>query len=353
LMNSSKPACMFLALFYVVASEPALVRRLSNQSTSGGKNKTIFTKQKIGLLLKVEIINYLKKKVLFIINPVAGGKSKAGIPDLIALHIDKNLIEFDITFTNGVGHANELAMQAIGKYQVIVAVGGDGTVNEVASGIVGSDAVLGIIPVGSGNGLSRFLSIPMNVEKAIGNLNNERVEVIDAAQVNGNWFFNMAGMGFDAHISEVFSHQKNRGFSTYFKSSLQEITSYKPQQYQINIDGKLYEREAFMLSFANSSQYGNNAHVSPNASVQDGLLDVCIIKPFPLYIFPLMGFRMFTKTADKSPYVEIIRGKHIHIKRSQPGPVHFDGEPHILGAETEIKVVPHSLKVIVGSSYKN
>jgi YegS/Rv2252/BmrU family lipid kinase len=349
-MSNNEQPLRFLALFYVVASEPHH-KRLSNQSTSSGKNKTIFTKQKM-VTFGVEIISCLKKKVLFIINPVAGGKSKAGIPDLIARQADKDLLEYDITFTDDAGHARQLAAAAVGKYDTVVAVGGDGTVNEAASGVVGTDTALGIIPVGSGNGLSRFLNIPMNLEKAFETINQHKVEVIDAAMVDGNWFFNMAGMGFDAHISEVFSHQKNRGFSTYFKSSLQEITSYKPQLYSINIDGKIYEREAFMLSFANSSQYGNNAHVSPHASVQDGLLDVCIIKPFPLYIFPLMGFRMFTKTADKSPYVEIIRGKHIQVKRQQAGPVHFDGEPHILGTETEIKVVPHSLKVIVGSAYK-
>jgi diacylglycerol kinase (ATP) len=159
-------------------------------------------------------------------------------------------------------------------------------------------------------------------------------------------------MGFDAHISEVFSHQKHRGFSTYFKSALREIANYKPQNYHIEIDGKAYEREAFMLSFANSSQYGNNAHVSPHASVQDGLIDVCVIKHFPLWRFPEMGIRMFTKTADSSKYVEIIRGKHIRIRRDAPGPMHLDGEPGIAGADVEINVAPASLKIITGDFKK-
>lgn len=121
----------------------------------------------------------------------------------------------------------------------------------------------------------------------------------------------------------------------------------------MEIDGLQYDREAFMLSFANSSQYGNNAHVSPQASVQDGLLDVCVIKPFPLYRFPEMGLRMFTKTADTSKYVEIIRGKEIKVTRKAAGPAHIDGEPQTLSANTEIKVVPLSLKVIVGRQYSH
>jgi len=295
---------------------------------------------------------YLKRKALFIINPVSGGKSKDGVPALIDKHLDKTVFDTQVLYSDGIAHAHQIAKEAIGTYELIVAVGGDGTVNEIASAIVGSKAVLGILPYGSGNGLSRFLGIPMGVEKAIETLNNWRVESIDAATANGDWFFNMAGMGFDAHISEVFSHQKKRGFSTYFKSALTEIANYKAQNYLIYIDGKLYEREAFMLSFANSSQYGNNAHVSPNASVQDGLIDVCVIKPFPLWRFPEMGFRMFTKTAAGSKYVEIIRGKHIKVQRTDKGPMHLDGEPRIAPADIEIIVAPSSLKIITGDGFK-
>ncbi|HEY5325726.1 MAG TPA: diacylglycerol kinase family protein, partial [Mucilaginibacter sp.] len=249
-------------------------------------------------------------------------------------------------------HARQIAKEAVNKFGLIVAVGGDGTINEVASAIVGTDTVLGIIPYGSGNGLSRFLGISMDVEKALKNLGTGPVEVIDSAKLNGQPFFNMAGMGFDAHISEVFANGKKRGFLTYIKSSFEEVYKYKPQLYHLEIDGKVYEREAFMVSFANSSQYGNNAHISPKASVQDGLLDVCVIKQFPLWRFVEMGIRMITKTTDNTKYVEIVRGKIIKVKRNSPGPVHLDGEPHIAGTETLIEVVPHSLKVIVGDSYK-
>ena len=294
----------------------------------------------------------MERKALFIVNPISGGKKKDGVPELIQSRLDANVYKPVIVFSDGVSHARQIAKEAVGKFALIVAVGGDGTVNEVASAIVGTDTPLGIIPFGSGNGLSRFLNIPMDTEQAILSLTTGHVETIDSGTLNGKPFFNMAGMGFDAHISEVFSHNKKRGFISYIKSSIKEVSNYKPQQYHIEIDGKVYEREAFMLSFANSSQYGNDAHISPNASVQDGLLDVCVIKQFPLWRFFEMGIRMITKSVDKTKYVEIIRGKHIVVKRTEPGPVHLDGEPRIMGEETIIDVVPASLKIIVGKGYK-
>jgi YegS/Rv2252/BmrU family lipid kinase len=293
----------------------------------------------------------LKRKALFIINPVSGGKKKDDVPRLVHESLDTNLFEPTIVFTTGAMHASELAADAVGKYNYVIAVGGDGTVNEIASSIVGTDTALGIIPFGSGNGLARFLGIPMDTGKAIKSLNKEKVELIDSGKLNGQYFFNMAGMGFDAHISEVFSHDKTRGFAAYVRSAFHEIANYKSEIYKLEIDGVAYEREAFMLSFANSSQYGNNAHVSPNASVHDGLLDVCIIKPFPLYRFLEMGLRMFTKTSTSSKYVEIIRAKHIIVRRGKNGPVHLDGEPQMMGTDAEINVVPGSLKIITGESF--
>lgn len=270
------------------------------------------------------------------------------MPDLVNSHFKGDAT---IVFTEGVSHAHEVAAQAIGQYEMVVAVGGDGTINEVASALVGSKTILGVVPCGSGNGLSRFLQIPMDIEEAIKNLNAGDIAVIDSAQANGKPFFNMAGMGFDAHISEVFSHGKHRGFISYIKSSLLEVINYKPQDYYLEIDGRTYHRRAFMVSFANSSQYGNNAHVSPQASVQDGLLDICIIKPFPLYRFVGLVIRMFNKTANKSRFVEIINGKHVTVKRKTQGPMHLDGEPEIAEAEVKIDVLPASLNILVGSGF--
>ncbi len=294
----------------------------------------------------------MKRRALFIINPVSGGKRKDDVPLLIQKYLNADIFNPVIIFTTGVSHARQVAKEAIGEYDLVVAVGGDGTVNEIASALVGSDTLLGIIPYGSGNGLSRFLNIPMDIKEAIDNLNKGRTEIIDSAEANGQPFFNMAGMGFDAHISEVFSHDKKRGFISYIKSSISEIANYKSQYYQIEIDGVNYERIAFMVSLANSSQYGNNMHIAPYASVQDGLIDVCIIKPFAAWRLPEMGLRMLFKIADRSKYLEIIKGKHVQIKRSGPGPVHLDGEPQIMQSDIVINIIPNSLKVIVGDAYR-
>lgn len=295
----------------------------------------------------------MKRKALFIINPISGGKKKDGVPELIKDTVDAGVMEPVIAFSDGVAHARVIAAEAVGKFDTVVAVGGDGTVNEVASAIVDTDTSLGIVPFGSGNGLSRFLGIPMDTKSAIKNLASGRTEIIDSARVNGQAFFNMAGMGFDAHISEIFSHGKKRGFISYIKSSIKEVVGYQPQNYHIDIDGKKYDYKAFMLSIANSSQYGNNVHISPKASLQDGLLDVCVIKPFPLWRFPEMSMRMLIKATESSKYVEIIRGKQILIKREHSGPIHLDGEPQMAGTGVDISILPNSLKVIVGPSFKN
>ncbi|WP_426581510.1 diacylglycerol/lipid kinase family protein [Mucilaginibacter sp. R-33] len=295
----------------------------------------------------------MKRKALFIINPISGGKKKDGVPELIKDTIDAGVMEPVIAFSDGVAHARVIASEAIGKFDIVVAVGGDGTVNEVASAIVDTDTSLGIVPFGSGNGLSRFLGIPMDTRDAIKNLASGRTEIIDSARINGQPFFNMAGMGFDAHISEIFSHGKKRGFISYIKSSIKEVVGYQPQNYHLDIDGKKYDYKAFMLSIANSSQYGNNVHISPKASLQDGLLDVCVIKPFPLWRFPEMSMRMLIKATESSKYVEIIRGKQILIKREHTGPIHLDGEPQVAGTGIDITILPKSLKVIVGPSFKN
>ncbi len=284
---------------------------------------------------------------MFIINPISGGKTKFAFPGLADKCLDKNLFQANYVFTEKVGHAYEIALEAIQRdIDIVVAVGGDGTINEIASALVNSGKTMGIIPYGSGNGLARSLGIPLKSKQAIIRLNRLETNLIDSGTLNNEKFFNVAGMGFDAHISARFAEDKTRGLQGYVRTTLKEISYYKPEHYLIEIDGIPYEREAFMVSIANSSQFGNNAHVSPFASVKDGLLDVCIIKPFPLYHFFVMGYRMFTKTTHKSKYVEIIKGKEIRIIREKPGAVHLDGEPRFMNSELEISIKPLSLAIL-------
>jgi YegS/Rv2252/BmrU family lipid kinase len=290
----------------------------------------------------------VKKRILFIINPISGGKDKTVLPKEIDKYLDRDKFEASFVMTKGGGHAYEVAREAVDEgIHVIVAVGGDGTINEVASAIKGTASSIGIIPCGSGNGLARALRIPLDVKHAVKKLNEEHVETIDSGELNGRRFFNMAGLGFDAQICVRFAEDTARGFLGYVRTAFSEIRKYRSQQYEIEIDGRRFKRDAFMISLANSSQFGNNAHVSPHASVVDGLLDVCIIKPFPLYHFPVMGYHMFTKTADRSRYVEIIRGRYVKIRRKTKGPVHVDGEPVIMGPDLDIALEPKSLNVLV------
>lgn len=291
---------------------------------------------------------HTKINILFIINPISGGRGKLRIPDFIDQYLDKEKFNPNFVFSEYVGHAGELADEAATKnFDVIVAAGGDGTINEVASKVLKHKKILGILPLGSGNGLARFLRISKNLRYALSLINTFKVDEIDTAEFNNKCFFNLAGMGFDAHLSSVFSKDKKRGLSGYVKLGFKEVFNYKAQTYLLNIDGVAYTRKAFAISIANSSQYGNDVYISPNASVKDGLLDVCIIKPFPIIKLPLLGYVMLRGKAETSDMIEIIKGKNIKITREKAGAVHVDGEPLQMGTEIEAVVNPLSLKVIV------
>ena len=291
---------------------------------------------------------HTKINILFIINPISGGRGKLRIPDFIDKYLDKEKFSPNFVFSEYVGHAGELADEAATKnFDVIIAAGGDGTINEVATKVLKHNKILGILPLGSGNGLARFLSISKNLRYALSIINNFKIDQIDTAEFNQKCFFNLAGMGFDAHLSSVFSKDKKRGLSGYVKLGFKEVFNYKAQTYHLNIDGTEYTRKAFAISIANSSQYGNDVYIAPNASVKDGLLDVCIIKPFPIIKLPVLGYVMLRGKAESSGMIEIIKGKNIKIIRETAGAVHVDGEPLEMGVEIEAVINPLSLKVIV------
>ncbi|MBC7389752.1 MAG: diacylglycerol kinase family lipid kinase [Opitutaceae bacterium] len=286
-----------------------------------------------------------KKKVLFIINPISGGKNKDKIPALIENTLDKNQFDITITFTKAPGHARELAAQP--GFDYYIAVGGDGTLNEVASQLINTEACMGILPMGSGNGLARHMGINMNIEKAILQINTAKIVKIDTCTVNGKPFINMAGVGFDAHIGKLFAESTGRGFKTYVVQTLTEFKNYQSQKYKINYGGKEIVSDAFLLSFANSSQYGNNAYIAPDADIKDGMLDICLMKPFKVMDVLSIGFRLFNKTIKQSKYLQTIQAKEFTVTREQEGVAHLDGEPMIFGKQLDIKVLSASLKLLV------
>lgn len=288
-----------------------------------------------------------KKRILFVINPVSGGKKKTTFNKQVLEVLDLN--RFDPTFkiTNHANHAYELAKSAIDEqYDAVIAVGGDGTINEIGTALVGSDIPLGIVPEGSGNGLALYLGIPMNESAALRRINRFESVGIDCGKIGERCFFNISGIGFDASVSDRFASETFRGPVGYLRTIINVISKYKPKKYILDIDGKVYEREAFMISVANSPQYGNNAYIAPNASINDGVLDVCIVHKFPLYTLPMMIFHLFNKTADQSEYVEIIPGKKICIEQEGKAPLHLDGEPMDLGNKIDIEVQGNALKII-------
>ncbi len=290
----------------------------------------------------------MKKRIIFVINPISGGKEKKDFPDIARKHFDEKVHDVQYFFTKYKGHANAIAEKAVSDNEadVVVAVGGDGTINEVASALEGTKVAMGIVPRGSGNGLALSLKIPLDAGKALQTILGGRIIKIDTGVLNDMKFFNMAGLGFDAQISYKFADLKSRGLIGYIRTAFNEITTYKPSVYSLVIDDKSFSKKAFMISIANSSQYGNNAHIAPGALLNDGVLDVCIIKPFPLYLFSVLGIRMFTKTSDQSKYLEIIKGKNIRIKTERRNIVHLDGEPQLTEKEISILIKPSSLSVL-------
>ena len=289
----------------------------------------------------------MKRKILFVINPISGGKTKYNFPLKVDKYLDKSKFDAECVFTEYRGHGSIIAAAALKNgFDILVAVGGDGTINEVASEVEGTTKLMGIIPYGSGNGLARSLGIPIRDILAIQRLNRLHISKIDSGTFNGRKFFNMAGIGFDAQISSRFAENVKRGLSSYAKIAFSEVSNYHSQHYRLNIDGKEYKHQAFMISIANSSQYGNNAHISPFASLDDGILDVCILKPFPLYKFPALVFRMFRKSTHKSNYLEIIQGSKIIITRESAAAIHLDGDPFNMGTTLTIGINPHSLNIL-------
>lgn len=292
----------------------------------------------------------MKKKAVFVINLISGTSDKAAIPGLIDQYLDKTKFEYEIAITQYAGHASEIATKAKDDgVDVVVAVGGDGTVNEVARAIVHSNTALGIIPCGSGNGLARHLLLPLNVRKAIDVINRGEVRQLDYGIINDYPFFCTCGMGFDAFVSMKFAEAGKRGPITYVENVLREGLKYKPETYIIEDENGTLRYKAFLISCANASQYGNNAYIAPQASMSDGLMDVIIMEPFDVFEAPQISIEMFSKTLDKNSKIKTFRTRHLHIHRDKPGVIHYDGDPVMTGADIDIELKPKGINIIVNT----
>lgn len=291
-------------------------------------------------------MNEQKINIQAIINPISGVGSKRKIPKMIEKMCSKENCLLGISFTEYPGHASELTREALEQGATcIIAVGGDGTVNEIARAMIHSDAVLGIVPKGSGNGLARELHIPMDARRAIELIVKGHVSAIDCCKANGRIFFCTCGVGFDAAVSQKFANEKRRGSLTYIKNTIEEYLSYKPEPYELVVDNQTIKEKAFLVACGNASQYGNNAFIAPHANIQDGKMDITILSPFtPLDIAPL-AIQLFTKQIDRNSKIRTFQGEEVTIIRQNPGVMHLDGEPVMADSHIQISIIPGALNV--------
>jgi YegS/Rv2252/BmrU family lipid kinase len=290
----------------------------------------------------------MKKKIAFIINPYSGTGKKEDLPGLIRTELGDRFDAPEIVFTTYRGHGTELAKGFVEKgFDIVVAVGGDGTVNEIGSSLIHSKTTLGIIPIGSGNGLARHLGIPMSVKKAIRQINHSESIFMDYGLVNGRPFFCTCGTGFDAYVSTEFAKGHKRGIMRYVEKIITGYFSYKSQNYHIVCNKIDLNVKAFVLTFANASQWGNNAYIAPQASIQDGQMDISIMSSFPIIAIPTLALQLFTKNIDKDLFMTTLRSEEITLVREESGPFHYDGEPYEEGTKIQIKTIPDGLMVLV------
>ncbi len=289
-----------------------------------------------------------RKTIWFIVNPISGTTDKKSIVRMIPQYIDSERFSYTILYTDHQGHAAELSARAIQMgVDVVVAVGGDGTVNEVAKSLVHTSTALGIIPCGSGNGLARHLFIPMSPEGALQVLSDCNIRSLDYGRINGTPFFCTCGVGFDAFVSSKFAESGRRGLLTYIENTLREGLKYQPDTYEIEIEGETRKYKAFLIACANASQYGNNVYIAPDASMSDGLMDVTIMEPFGMLEAPQIAFQLFTKTIAQNSRIRTFRCRQMRIHRSSPGVIHFDGDPKEEGTDLLVDLVPHDLRIVV------
>lgn len=291
-----------------------------------------------------------KLNIVFVVNKHAGaGRAEIAAKKAIA-KLAASGHEARYMVTNYVGHATEIAAQAAMEgADVVVAAGGDGTVNESAKGILGTKTALAILPFGSGNGLARELRVPANIEKATKIISNGHPSLIDVCMMGDQHFVCTCGLGFDALVAHKMAKVKTRGFLQYAKITIIESLGYKPFAIKLKVDGQLISTNALMVTIANASQFGNNAFIAPKAKVNDGSLDLVIVSSFPKVFLPILSIAIFTKLIHKLPYVQYIKAKQIDILASGTNYTHFDGEPGITNAPFTVTINNQKLMVKAGA----
>lgn len=288
-----------------------------------------------------------KKRMTFIVNPISGTHNKEAILRLIDELLDHNKFDYEVRKTEYAGHASEIAARAAEEgVDTVVAIGGDGTINEIGRSLIHTSSCLGIIPCGSGNGLARHLHIPMDPKGAIHVLNDDLRKTIDYGIIDGHPFFCTCGVGFDAFISLKFADSGRRGLLTYLENTLHESLNYRPETYEIENSAGTVHYKAFLIACANASQYGNNAYIAPHASLTDGMMDITVLEPFTVLDVPTLAFQLFNRMLDQNSRIKTMKDKRIIIHRTKEGVFHFDGDPQMGGKDLKVEIVHQGLNVI-------
>lgn len=292
------------------------------------------------------------EKMVLIVNPISGGKDKAKVIRTLENGLDPERYSWEIIPTQYAGHGREIARDCAAD--IVVAVGGDGTVSEVAQGVAGTRKKLGIIPCGSGDGLALHLGISRTPRKAVRQLNRAEASVMDYGTVEGKPFFCTTGVGMDAQVAWEFARAGSRGLKTYVQKTLSVWRNFQPETYRLEIDGESRTLPATFITVANVNQWGNNAVIAPEASVTDGLFDITILRPFRFWDIPGLALRLFSRSFTRSRKVLSLRGRRVVIHRETAAPAHFDGDPVGMGTDIHIDIHPSAVRVLVpeGRSYK-
>lgn len=295
----------------------------------------------------------MKNAVLFIVNPIAGPrKNKSHI--IKAIQSRSHFLKYEIYETRRRGDATRAARDAVQQgFQVVVAVGGDGTVNEVASALVHTDVALGIIPRGSGNGLARALEIPFSTADALEVIYQSGRKIIDIGKAADRYFCVVAGVGFDAQVSQAFDQSQLRGLMSYVWVIVKELKHYSPQACEMLVDGKHVTCYPFLVTVANAPQYGNGAIIAPHAKMDDGYFDLCVVKEMAFLQKLVAAPRLFLGNIDKHPGVCYYKMKQVEFLATPPIRYHVDGEPVRCDEPLRIEVLPQALKVIVPYATKS
>lgn len=288
-----------------------------------------------------------KKTIYIIINPVSGTKSKKGLPEK-TMTIDPHEYDVHMFMTGYEGHASQIAKDAVANnVDYVIAVGGDGTINEVARMLVNTDVIFGIIPSGSGNGLARDLHIPLDHQKAIEIIKENNVRKIDYGIANDNIFFCTCGVGFDAQVSEKVLNQSSRGKLMYAKSMIDVFYNFKPEKYKVTCAEHIFEDEAFLVTCANASQYGNDSFIAPHADIQDGKMNIAILKPLSVLNATQTAIQLMSKNIENnSKLVEMITSE-VLIERERDGVMHLDGNAIQTSKDISVRIVNKGLNVLV------